>query len=140
MISKVAGATVIALSLFACGKSTEFGDHKRGDQLITTAEMFVDAFYSFDPDVLQASLSTAEDSIPSILFYQGWAEAGNYEIMERMPCNVENEGTVNCSITVKDDLIGALGIDFNVTDTFHLAFSDGQIFIRTLQHLYCIGE
>ena len=127
MISRAAGATVIALSLIACSKSAEFGDDQRGDQLIATAETFVDAFYSFDPDALEAALSTAEDSIPSILFYQGWAEGGNYEIMERMPCNIENEGTVSCSITVKDDLIGALGIDFNVTDTFHLTFSDGQI-------------
>ena len=127
MICRAAGATVIALSLIACGKLADPLDHQSSDQLITTAETFVDAFYSFDPDALQAALSTAEDSIPSILFYQGWAEGGNYEVMERMPCNIENERTISCSITVKDDLIGALGIDFNVTDTFHLTFSDGQI-------------
>jgi len=118
---------VIALSLIACGRLADSPDHQSSDQLIPTAETFVDAFYSFDPDALQAALSTAEDSIPSILFYQGWAEGGNYEVMDRIPCGIENEGTVSCSITVKDDLIEALGIDFNVTDTFHLTFSNGQI-------------
>ncbi len=127
MICRCAGAMIISLSLIACGKSADSGDQQPADGLVITAESFVDAFYSFDPDALQAALSTAEDSIPSILFYQGWAEGGNYEVMERTPCNVENEGTISCSITVKDDLIGALGIDFNVTDTFHLIFSDGQI-------------
>jgi hypothetical protein len=32
-----------------------------------------------------------------------------------------------CPITVKDDLIGALNIDLNVTDTFHLTVINGQI-------------
>jgi hypothetical protein len=36
---------------------------------------------------------------------------------------------VDCSITVKDDLIGALGIDPNVTDTFPVAGVDGE-FVR----------
>jgi hypothetical protein len=102
-------------------------DRRSADQLITAAESFVDAFYSFNPKELRAALSTAEDSIPSILFYQGWAEGGNYKVMKRMPCKVDNEGIVNCAITVRDDLIGALDIDFNVTDTFHLTFRDGQI-------------
>ena len=127
MIYRAAGATVIALSLIACGKSADSPDRQSRDQLITTAEAFVDAFYSFNPDALQAALSTAKDSIPSILFYQGWAQGGNYEVMERMPCKVEKEGTISCSITVKDDLIGALGIEVNVTDTFHLTFADGKI-------------
>ena len=94
---------------------------------VHSAEAFVDTFYSFDSDSLQPVLSTARDSIPRILFYQGWAEGGNYEVIERMPCNVESEEAVSCSITVKDDLIGALGIGINVTDTFHLTFAYGQI-------------
>lgn len=127
MICKVAGATIIALSLTACGELSDSGDQQPGDHLIVAAESFVDAFYSSDPDALRIALATAKDSIPSILFYQGWAEGGNYEVMQRMPCKVDNEGIVNCAITVRDDLIGALGIDFNVTDTFHLTFRDGQI-------------
>ena len=127
MICRVAGATIIALSLTACGELSDSGDQRSGDHLIVSAESFVDAFYSFDPDAIRIALATAKDSIPSILFYQGWAEGGNYEVMKRMPCKVDSEGTVNCAITVRDDLIGALGIDFNVTDTFHLAFRDGRI-------------
>ena len=127
MISRFAGVTVMALSLISCGRSAEPVDQISDDQLIPIAETFVDAFYSFESDALLAALSSAEDSIPSILFYQGWAEGGNYEVIERMPCNIESEGTISCSITVKDDLIGALGINFNVTDTFHLTFSRDQI-------------
>ena len=127
MIRKAAAATAIALSLIACGQMADSEDKQSADQLIIAAESFVDAFYSFDPDMLRAVLATAKDSIPSILFYQGWAEGGNYAVMTRMPCKVDSEGTVNCAITVRDDLIGALGIDFNVTDTFHLTFRDGQI-------------
>jgi hypothetical protein len=127
MICKAAGASVIALSLIACGEIADSEDRRSADQFITAAESFVDAFYSFNPEELRAALSTAEDSIPSILFYQGWAEGGNYKVMKRMPCKVDNEGIVNCAITVRDDLIGALGIDFNVTDTFHLTFREGQI-------------
>ncbi len=122
MIYKNIGAMLIALLLTGCGKSAD-----SGDQRIETAESFVDAFYSFDPDVLRETLLSAEDSIPSILFYQGWAEGGNYEIVERIPCAFDPEGAISCSITVKDDLIGALGIDFDVTDTFHLIFSGEQI-------------
>ena len=70
---------------------------------------------------------SAEGSIPSILFYQGWAEGGNYKVVKRRLCLADQDGTISCSITVKDDLIGALGIDFNVTDTFSLTFSDGEI-------------
>ena len=127
MICKIAGATVIALALIACGDSSDSEDQRPGDQRSIAAEAFVDAFYSFDPDAIRAVLATAKDSIPSILFYQGWAEGGNYKVMKRMPCKVDNEGIVNCAITVRDDLIGTLGIDFNVTDTFHLTFRDGQI-------------
>jgi len=97
------------------------------DNNAQSAATFVDAFYSFDSGALQAVLSTARDSAPRILFYQGWAEGGNYEVIERMPCKVESEQSVSCSITVKDDLIGALGIGMNVTDTFHLTFAEGQI-------------
>ena len=122
MICKNIGATLVSLSLIACGNSAN-----SSDQQIVLAESFVDAFYSFNPGMLRGTLSNAEDSIPSILFYQGWAEGGNYEIVERMPCVVTIDETISCSITVKDDLIQTLGIDFNVTDTFHLTFSGGQI-------------
>ena len=124
MVSKLTGVLAIALLLISCERTV---DQAPGDQAITAAELYVDAFYSFDPNALQVALSSAEQSLPKMLFYQGWAKGGNYEIVERMPCKIAKDETIACSITVKDDLIGALGIDFNVTDTFHISVLGGQI-------------
>ena len=99
----------------------------RDDVVIAVAEAFVDAFYSFDPDRLRASLESARNSQPAILFYQGWAEGENYAIVNRIPCKRRDAQAVSCSITVDDDLINALGIDFDATDTFLLTFSDARI-------------
>ena len=110
---------VVALTLTGCNDSD--------DKNLAAAEMFVGAFYSFNAQKLEATLSHAEDSIPSMVFYQGWAEGGNYQIVNRMPCKSENAESVSCSITVKDDHMGALGIDFDVTDTFHFSLSEGRI-------------
>jgi len=115
---------VVALTLTGCSKSN--------DDNIASAESFVDAFYSFDAQRLEAILSSAAESIPPIVYYQSWAEGGNYQIVNRMPCKSGSATLVSCSITVKDDLMGALGIDFHVTDTFHLSLSDGKIIsVRT---------
>lgn len=94
---------------------------------LSSAETFVDAFYSFDREHLVGVLSLAKDSIPEIVYYQGWAVGGNYKVLERKPCVRDGATTVSCSIKVKDDLMGALGIPFDVTDTFHLTFSKGNI-------------
>jgi hypothetical protein len=94
---------------------------------LAAAEAFVDAFYSFDPERLKETLSAAPESVPRISYYQGWAEGGNYVVVRRMPCRVENPEFVSCSITVEDDLFKALGMDFDVTDTFHLGFDGGRI-------------
>ena len=118
---------IFAVSLAACGSSTDSGDQGPDNLDLATAEAFVDAFYSFDSNALLVELSMATESVPTILFYQGWAEGGNYEIVDRMPCEAVSETDVSCSITVKDDLIGALGVGVNVTDTFHLTFSNGQV-------------
>jgi hypothetical protein len=48
-------------------------------------------------------------------------------VLARRPCKFESAIEITCSITVKDDLIGALGIDFNVTDTFHFAVAEHEI-------------
>lgn len=123
-ISRVA---VIALSIVACRKTPETERGRSTDQLVATAESFVEAFYSYDPDALRPVLSAADESAASILFYQGWGESGNYEVVNRAPCKLDDDATISCSITAKDDLIGALDNDFNVTDAFHLTFSNGQI-------------
>ena len=101
------------------------GDNKR--EHIAKAEEFIDAFYSYDADRLDASLKYAESSKPDILYYQGWAEGGNYKIVNRKPCAPVRASTIACPVTVDDDLGNALGLAFEVTDTFELTFSDGQI-------------
>jgi hypothetical protein len=127
MVPRVVVLIGFSLSLFACGNSIETNGHQSDDQNVSVAEAFIDASYSFDPDPLVAVMASAEESIPSIVFYQGWAEGGNYQVVTRKPCLLNQDGRISCSITVKDDLIEALGIGFNVTDTFHLAFSKDQI-------------
>jgi hypothetical protein len=94
---------------------------------VATAEAFIDAFYSFDRDRLAAFLAAAPESAPRLLYYQGWAEGGNYAVLERTPCSLDEDGVVHCPVRVRDDPVVALGTGFNVTDTFHLDFVDGVI-------------
>lgn len=94
---------------------------------LEAAEAFIDAFYSFERELLQSTLQAAAGSAPAIVFYQGWAQGGNYQIKQRMPCAATEPNVVSCSITVQDDLVLALGIGFNVTDTFTISFQDGKI-------------
>lgn len=91
------------------------------------SESLIDAFYSFEKDRLEAELTFAQVSIPKVLFYQGWAEGGNYKIIKRQPCLAKKLEIISCSIKVQDDLMLALGIDFNVTDTFKIKFSGSKI-------------
>jgi hypothetical protein len=94
---------------------------------ISTAEAFIDAFYSFDSSRLKSFLAFAGESVPLIVYYQGWAEGGNYEIVKRRPCEVKTSNIIRCAITVADDPMLALGIDFKVTDTFEISFENGEI-------------
>ncbi len=94
---------------------------------ISAANKFIDAFYSFNSDKLNSVLENAEKSKPSILYYQGWAEGGNYEIIDRHPCLTTSDSIVVCPVTVKDDLIETLEIDFYVTDTFHITVKNDLI-------------
>jgi len=109
----------------------EFSDSSNSssevDKNLAVANEFIDAFYSFNSDRLDSVLVYAQESKNSILYYQGWAEGGNYEVIERHLCVVNNDSLVICPVTVKDDLIGALEIDFNVTDTFHLKVINGRL-------------
>ena len=116
-------------TLTACGENAATtapapADHSAD---LTTAEGFIDAFYSFDADALGAFMEQAPESAPGLLYYQGWAEGGNYLVLDRKPCAVGDDGVVNCPVTVQDDPVVALGTGFNVTDTFHLTFTDGVI-------------
>ena len=105
------------LSLQGCATVTPPKDAR-----LTAAERLVDAFYSFDPVRLETAMTGAEESIPRIAYYQGWAEGGHYRVVERRPCVIANEREVSCSIKVEDDLIKALGLSMHVTDTFHVTF------------------
>ena len=121
-------AIAIAVGVLpGCGQSNSAVSQSSKESNLRAAESFVDTFYAFESDALDAMLARAADSIPSIGFYQGWAEGGNYQIVNRMPCVAKEPELVSCSITVRDDLMLALGIDFNVTDTFEISYSDGEI-------------
>lgn len=94
---------------------------------LALAERFVDAFYSFDRTRLAPLLANAGSSAAKILWYQGWAEGGNYKVVNRQACIVVSEHVVDCPITVQDDPVLALRTGFNVTDTFTLSFRDSSI-------------
>jgi len=98
-----------------------------GAQNLQAAEAIIDAFYSFNPDKLAPLLADAKESAPALLFYQGWAEGGNYKIINRAPCVADTESSVRCGITVEDDPVLALKLDFKVTDTFTITFDGDKV-------------
>jgi hypothetical protein len=120
-------AACLCILMGACGDIVGPKSPPDDAHNLAASEALIDAFYSFEKEELHTRLLTAEGSAPAILFYQGWAEGGNYQVKERMPCEVKEPNVVSCSITVQDDLMLALGIDFNVTDTFTISFVDGEI-------------
>jgi hypothetical protein len=127
MKSRFLGIIIVALLAGVCGKAGDADDAPAANPDLTTAEAFVDAFYSFDPARLSSLLSSANESAPRILAYQAWAEGGHYEVLERMPCEPIEEGVIRCSITVRDDHIAALDLGWWVTDSFDLTFREGEI-------------
>ncbi|MEL7110443.1 MAG: hypothetical protein AAGL99_14355 [Pseudomonadota bacterium] len=125
----------LAVALGACDTTTE--SQKETDAPVETisleaqrlqiSEEMIDAFYSFDAERLSPYLIEAERG-PRILWYQGWAEGGNYKIVKRTPCSEsESPEKVVCPITVEDDPVLALGSDFKVTDTFTISFDNTTI-------------
>lgn len=124
---RLIGSILTVFLVTACNEAGESGTQTSNDPNLATAEVMIDAFYSFDPMQLEATLLSAAESSSSILYYQGWAEGGNYKILNRKPCELKAADTVSCSITVADDPMLALGIDFNVTDTFTISFSNNKI-------------
>lgn len=94
---------------------------------LATAEGMLDAFYAFDSERLQSYLSAAGESGLGVLSYQAWAEGGNYKVVNRPGCSGESASLLVCPVTVQDDPVLALEVDFNVTDTFHISFEEGVI-------------
>lgn len=72
-------------------------------------------------------MADARGSMGDTLYYQQWAEAGHYVVLNRKPCRLEKTDQVVCPVTVKDDLVPALGLAFHVTDNFHFAFQGDRI-------------
>ena len=109
-------------------KSQMSKSNPESDPNLLAAEAFIDAFYSWDAEVLAETMDSP-DMVPGeaarALYYQGWAEGGNYRIQKRRPCTRSEDGRVECSITVTDDLGEALGYD--ATDVFHLSIEAGRI-------------
>lgn len=118
---------LVYVCLLLLGSCENRGQKNIPESNLQIANAFVDAFYSFDRDSLQAMLSAAEAAQPEILYYQQWARCGNYAVKQRDQYFEKNDSTVVFPVTVKDDLMGALQIDFNVTDTFHITLRDGKI-------------
>ncbi|HTH55786.1 MAG TPA: hypothetical protein VL728_07045 [Cyclobacteriaceae bacterium] len=114
-----------ALALAGCKHASTPGEAQ--PSAVALGNRFVDAFYSFDRDSLQSLLSTAKESQPEILYYQKWAECAHYKIIDRTHYFERNDSTVIMPVTVKDDLMSALAIDFNVTDTFHITIRNKKI-------------
>lgn len=122
-------ALLIALALFvsSCARFPVSHIADLPNKNLQSAETLIDAFYSFSPIELEPLLSKAASSAPTILYYQGWAEGGNYKIVNRQACKAVTENVISCAITVQDDPVLALNIDFNVTDTFTITFSNTEI-------------
>ncbi len=131
MFSRLATSSVVLILLGACAESPEPPAPVEAPDSVsanlTKAEAFIDAFYSFDPDRLRPMLAAAPESVQSIMYYQGWAEGGNYKVLDRGACAVNANDLISCPITVQDDPVLALKTGFNVTDTFTLTFADGEI-------------
>ena len=130
MFAAFATGSALAVSIGSAAYASVHSDRSLGSSAsdpLVRAEAMIDAFYSFDPARLRASMADAPKSQPAILYYQGWAQGGNYKVLDRKPCRLDKPDEISCSIKVKDDLIAALGTGYDVTDTFHLTVDGGRI-------------
>ena len=123
-MTKFLNFLVLLLITSACGSGPGPNAVKNN---LAVSHRFIDAFYSFQRDSLQPLLADAPASQPEILYYQQWAKCANYQVLDRSHINAQNDSVVLCPVTVKDDLMGSLGIKLNVTDTFHVTLRQGKI-------------
>lgn len=129
-LCKVPGMKAVAFALLslasACVEAEPVSARDLGQepskQHLIAAAAFIDDSYSFDPVRLRKAMANATGSMGDIVYYQGWAEAGNYVVLKRQPCRFDKADEVICGVTVRDDLAPALRISYHVTDTFHFAF------------------
>ena len=118
---------ILAVTAAVMLNSHAIAEENNSQRNLQLAEQYIDAFYSFNPNLLNPLLTQAGESQKKMSFYQGWAKDGNYIIKQRHPCKLGEGNEVLCSIRVQDDLVLALGIDFDVTDTFHIYFTNNYI-------------
>src|SRR5688572_2450436 len=112
------------LMLASCNKATH---HDTLVSNVAIANKFIDAFYSFNKDSLESTLTHANETKANILYYQKWAECGHYAVLKRDTYIEKNDSLILFPVTVKDDLMAALQINFNVTDTFRISIQNGNI-------------
>ncbi len=133
IVQEMAGSGLrIAALLLAAALTAGCSQEQPQSQAITLAEQFIDAFYAWDPAAVEALVVPGED-LDRVAYYQGWAEAANYQVLGIQPCMVmDADGAasftaelVQCAVTVSDDFGQALG--YTATDTFSLAIADGKI-------------
>ena len=72
---------VLVAGLQACTLTENSISAADTEALLPIAESLIDDFYSFDSVRLEQALAHAEDSKEPLLYYQGWAKGGNYEIV-----------------------------------------------------------
>ncbi len=126
-VCRLLAVKMVVLSFGLSGCSVAGGAPALADKNLQTSEALIDAFYSFDADQLRPLLADAKNSAATLIFYQGWAEVGNYRVLQRQACVAESDGVVSCAITVEDDPVLALNIDFNVTDTFRMTYDGATL-------------
>ncbi len=112
---KTSALTILMLITSGCTQTTP----------LSTAEIFIDAFYSWDTERLARTFNASPEETAAVLYYQGWAEGGHYEIKKRRPCTFTDANQIQCRITVTDDFGKALG--YTATDTFTLTMNANQI-------------
>ncbi len=120
-------AFLLILVLAGCTSGSSPESSKTSNHNLDLANQFIEAFYSFNEDSLKSVLSKAVESQPNILFYQKWAECANYKIFAKNDFILKGDTLISCPITVEDDLMSALNIEFNVTDSFHISILNQQI-------------
>lgn len=80
---------VFLILLGSCKNAPKSEESQPQSNNVAIANQFIDAFYSFDKDSLSSILSKANESRTGILFYQKWAECGNYAVLNRADCIVK---------------------------------------------------
>lgn len=91
-------ASVLSLALLAgCAPAEKETPMSQADATSTApevvvAEQFIDAFYAFDREAMAELVRDAGPAGDRILWYQGWAEGGNYKVVNRGACELLEPG------------------------------------------------